>query len=953
MTEIYHFNDNRNLEYKQRILLNQTSCVFCEIDKKEILIQCMDCDKLFCNGKNEIPKSHIIYHLQKSSHKSIAIYPHDKMIKCDECNDSNIFNLYFLKNPNKIFCKSHIPKEEEKNVIKYVGENNQISFDIVPEPSSEEDLKKLSEANANEINKRENLIEELSYVANRFLNKVKDKYEDKKEYYYIHKPLILCELEYARKICENKKTYKVYIKDLQTIYKKRPYYSFTFNQSHTRPFKIGCVYSFSKNKNNDSDEQRRSLGVIVKIDKYKYYLVPVEKRRDKFENGNYLAKEEFCSVPYDRMIAALDIFFEDDSHTQLSETLTKYILGDTDTIENEDEEEEVSKLLEPFTEFQLNGYGELNNSQKEAIKNAEKHVLSLIQGPPGTGKTFTASFLIYNIFLHRKNKEHKILVCCPSNTAADNISISLLKLNDALLKNKKNDEMFSILRIVARRRECVDYDKRVENISLHKYVDLESDDFKEECKSVIDTANIVVTTCSSSMIDKLDDYNFEFVVIDESTQSQEVETLLTMLKGSKHVTLVGDPQQLSPTILHPKGKQTGMHISLFERIMKLKPDNNKLLTIQYRMHPKIAEFISDIFYESKLTNGVNEKDRTKIDFDTKFNWPKKNFPIVFVNVEGKNQISASGTSYVNEMECFTLLYLIMKKFPKEEIKNSCIITPYLGQKDLIEEMFIDHKIEMEVSSVDSFQGQERDYIIINTVRNNDNNEIGFLKDVKRLNVSISRAKYGLIIIGNADCLYNAKIGDKYSIWRRYINYLERNDVIVTYNMDKNCFEKYELKKEKKEDDKDEENKNIINEEEENYEEKYDYDGSKNNYKSNMDLINKTSGEKVSNRFYYNPINRNENRNDGDDDEDDDDDDDNNDDYNNYQRNYNNNNNRRNNYYYNHYYNNNNYYNNYNNYNNNYYNNYYNNYNNQYYGGNYSGNYYGNRGRGRGRRNNYH
>ena len=136
------------------------------------------------------------------------------------------------------------------------------------------------------------------------------------------------------------------------------------------------------------------------------------------------------------------------------------------------------------------------------------------------------------------------------------------------------------------------------------------------------------------MIDKLENYNFEFVVIDETTQSQEVETLLTMIRNSKHVTLIGDPMQLSPTILHPKGKQTGMHITLFERIMKLKPENNSLLTIQYRMHPKISEFISKTFYENKLINGINEMLRTKINFDSKFNWPNKYFPTVFINIEG-------------------------------------------------------------------------------------------------------------------------------------------------------------------------------------------------------------------------------------------------------------------------------------------------------------------------------
>ena len=872
MNENNPYRDDQNIEYKQRILLNETSCFFCEIERKEILIKCMECDKLFCNGKSENTKCHIVHHLKKSSHKTISLHPHNTIIKCvnKECGDNNIFNLYYLKKSDKYetYCKSHIPKEEEKNAKKYIDENGQISTEIVPEPTEEEDVKKLNEVNLIEINKRENILEKLSYVANRFLNKVKDKYDDKDEYYNIHKPLILCELEYARKICENKKTYNVNLIDLFQTHKKRPLYSFVYNKSHSKPFKVGNVYNFSKGYNSKEE----SLGLLVKIEKKKYYIVPVDKKRDKFEEDEYTVKEEFCSVPYDRMIAALDYFRDDYSYQYISSNLTKYILGKIDEIE--DEEDEVKGLLDPFTQFEIKGFGKLNDSQIKAIKNSEKNVLNLIQGPPGTGKTFTASFLIYNIFLHRKNKDQKILVCCPTNAAADNISISLLDLNKAVAENNEKLEdkldVFNILRIVARTRESIDYDKRVENISLHKYVDLDSDDFKEECDSVISSADIVVTTCSTSMIDKLEKFNFEFLVIDEATQSQEVETLIPMVRNTKHVTLIGDPKQLSPTILHPKGKQTGMHITLFERIMKLKPENNTLLTIQYRMHPKICEFISKTFYENKLKNGVNEKDREKEEFDNKFKWPNKYFPTVFINVEGENQISESGTSFVNEMECMTLVYLLKNKFPEEEIKNCSIITPYLGQKDLLEEFISDNNnINMEISSVDSFQGQERDYIIINTVRNNKKNEIGFLKDVKRLNVSISRAKYGLIIIGGAECLYNAKIEGKYSIWRKYIDYIKSNDALVTYNIDKNIFEKYELKKNENENNnnninniddniKDKgRNLNEINEnnEEENYEEKYDYDGSKNNYNANLDLIYKDSRDRISDKFYYNPINQ--------------------------------------------------------------------------------------------------
>ena len=854
MAEVNRYHDNQNVEYRQRILLNKTSCVFCEIDRKEILIQCKECEKLFCNGKNEIPKSHIIFHLQKSSHKIISLFPHDKTIKCDSCEDNNIFNLYYLKDDNQInnYCKIHIPKDAEKKVIPYVGESNELSDDIVPIPSNEEDIKKLKEASLNEINKRENLIEELYYVANRFLNKVKDKYDDKEQYYCIHKPLILCELEYARKICENKKSYSITLKNTNTLYRNRQLFSFIFNQSHQRPFKIGSVYNFSRNSDN------KSLGLVVDIEKTEYFIIPIEKERDIFENGKYKVKEEFCSVPYDRMIAGLDIFIYDDNNEKLSNNLKNYILGHVDKIENE--EFEVSKILDPFTEFEIDGYGKLNHSQIKAINNTQKHTLNLIQGPPGTGKTFTASFLIYNIFLKRKNIKHKILVCAPTNTAADNLAISLLKIKEAILKINKKSKIFNVLRIVARTREFIKYDKEVENISLHKLVDFEEENYKEECKDKIDSADIVITTCSTSMNDKLEEYKFEFVVIDETTQSQEVETLLTLLKGSKHVTLIGDPQQLSPTILHPKGKQTGMHISLFERIMKLKPENNSLLNLQYRMHPKIAEFVSNQFYEGKLKNGITEKERINIKFDSKFNWPNNKFPIVFINVEGQNKISSSGTSYINEMECLTLLFIMKNKIPKEEFQNTCIITPYLGQKELLEEYLIDNKIEIEVSSIDAFQGKEKDFVIINTVRSNPNGEIGFLKDVKRLNVSISRAKYGLIIIGNADCLYNAKIEDKYSIWRKYIEYIKNNNSLVTYDITKNTFEKYMLKdinKDKEDRENQNENQNVINEEIINYEEKYDYDGSKNNYNTNLDLINKHCGDRVSDQFYYNPIKQNE------------------------------------------------------------------------------------------------
>ena len=123
-----------------------------------------------------------------------------------------------------------------------------------------------------------------------------------------------------------------------------------------------------------------------------------------------------------------------------------------------------------------------------------------------------------------------------------------------------------------------------------------------------------------------------------------------------------------------------------------------------------------------------------------FKWQNKKCPIIFINVEGKEKISYSDTSFINEKECLTILRIIKNKFPSEVMKNSCIFTPYFGQKELLETNLLYNGLDMQVSSIDSFKGQERDFFILNTVRNNSNNEIGFLIIVKRLNVNISRAR---------------------------------------------------------------------------------------------------------------------------------------------------------------------------------------------------------------------
>lgn len=238
--------------------------------------------------------------------------------------------------------------------------------------------------------------------------------------------------------------------------------------------------------------------------------------------------------------------------------------------------------------------------------------------------------------------------------------------------------------------------------------------------------------------------------------------MIPLVMGCKQAVLVGDHQQLGPVIMNKKAARAGLSQSLFERLVVL--GNRPIrLQVQYRMHPALSEFPSNMFYEGTLQNGVTAPERLRRHVD--FPWPVADIPMFFHQNMGTEEISSSGTSFLNRTEASNVEKMVTKFFKSGVTPSQIgVITPYEGQRSYIATYMQLHGSlkkdlykEVEVASVDAFQGREKDYIIVSCVRSNEHQGIGFLNDPRRLNVALTRAKYGTVILGNPKVLSKVSV----------------------------------------------------------------------------------------------------------------------------------------------------------------------------------------------------
>lgn len=491
--------------------------------------------------------------------------------------------------------------------------------------------------------------------------------------------------------------------------------------------------------------------------------------------------------------------------------------------------EETSQKVE---QTKIPNLPELNPSQLEAVKAVVASPLSLIQGPPGTGKTVTSASIVYHL---SQLGNGPVLVCAPSNVAVDHLTERIdrtgLRVVRIAAKSREavpspvdhltlHDQVRQLLRdllvspsnVPNSTNATSSPSKNAKNasikaqggaapggykVTLAKLQKLRDDhgelspsdekkyqSFKRQLEvEILKTAQVICTTCVGAGDSRLQRFTFKSVLIDESTQSTEPESLIPIVRGAQQVVLVGDHCQLGPVIMSRQAGAAGLSQSLFERLIRLgvKPIR---LNIQYRMHPCLSEWPSNIFYEGSLQNGVTTKQRAA-PRDFKFPWPDPSCPMFFYASMGQEEISASATSYLNRAEA-TLCEKLLAALLRSGVKPSQIgvITPYEGQRahlvsNLKRNLAQDVVEQLEVASVDSFQGREKDYIIFSCVRSNESGEnnnaqggyggggyggsgsgwsaqnlnkpqanIGFLADPRRLNVALTRARFGLILIGN-------------------------------------------------------------------------------------------------------------------------------------------------------------------------------------------------------------
>jgi hypothetical protein len=382
---------------------------------------------------------------------------------------------------------------------------------------------------------------------------------------------------------------------------------------------------------------------------------------------------------------------------------------------------------------------QLNPSQMEAIRFASTHSLALIQGPPGTGKTTTAVELLCFVLDH-KIVPTPILVSGHTNAAVDNILVGLAKKNKRIVRIGDEDKV---------RSECKSY--------------LLGEDKAAEPEN----AEVICATCiaSGNRVFHKQRITCHTVLIDEASQATETSCLVPICHGSQQLILIGDQCQLQPFVKAELVKSEDLGTSLFNRLCQqgVVP---ALLGIQYRMHPSICEFPSAAFYNEQL---LSDPGLMSCRVPTKYwDWPSRTTPVSFIDVHDGVENDSDGKmekTNLREVECVITVLKELLRDPKLTRASDDgsypigIVTPYAAQKESImkqlkDEGFIDSKGKhlVETNSVDGFQGREKDVIIFSAVRANLNAKVGFLHDWRRINVMLTRAKSGLIVIGHHDTL---------------------------------------------------------------------------------------------------------------------------------------------------------------------------------------------------------
>ena len=438
----------------------------------------------------------------------------------------------------------------------------------------------------------------------------------------------------------------------------------------------------------------------------------------------------------------------------------------------------------------------LNESQLAAVRHViAAQDVAIIHGPPGTGKTTT----LVQAILETTRRERRVMVCAPSNTAVDLLTEKLAergvnvirmgnpsRVSDLLLEHTLDarvmahpsySKMRAMRQTADQHRETATeyvrnfgFEERQQRQQLKDEARMlfqAADDLERFItEDVLESVQVITCTLVGASNRNIRHLTFETVFIDEAAQALEPGCWIPIAKGER-VILVGDHHQLPPTVKSERAAREGLRETLFEKCIKRQPTTARMLTVQYRMHEQIMTFSSEQFYDGQLEAHTSVRHAGLENYDLRL---APDLPVEFLDTAGFGFLEITipeSRSTANPEEADLLLKRLAQLLePYNQVEHAQnlltigVIAPYRAQinclLDTIEENdalsgFLQQRM-LSVGTVDSFQGQERDIIAISLTRSNNYGEIGFLSDIRRMNVGMTRARRKLLIVGDSSTL---------------------------------------------------------------------------------------------------------------------------------------------------------------------------------------------------------
>ena len=518
---------------------------------------------------------------------------------------------------------------------------------------------------------------------------------------------------------------------------------------------------------NDDKRNLSSSGIVMRLrDNKMTFMLNSEELLDWLDEGKL----------------GVNLLFDESTYEEMEKTMLQ--LSDT----SEGRAYELMPILtgkqEPrFHEPRTLSFPHLNASQVKAVETIMSGKdLSLVHGPPGTGKTTT---LVQAIKL-KVDAEKQVLVCAPSNAAVDLLAEKLTieglrvlrighpaRVNDTVVSTtmdarlaehadskmlrdlrKKSEEMRALGRKYKRNFGREEREQR--RLLLDEAKALKEEALALEGHMVFDEirkAQVICCTLVGANNGYIANREFKTLFIDESSQALEPASWIPIMKADK-VVMAGDHWQLPPTVKSKEAEKAGLSKNIFERTIKAY-DVDVMLETQYRMHDRIVTFSNKTFYEGRLETGEAVKSRKQLFSE----------PIGFIDTAGcgfdEKQNPETLSTYNEEEASFILKRLDQIFKENDELSDQLtvgVIAPYKAQVELLRsqishfDWYEGRRDSISIDSVDAFQGQERDIILISMVRSNPDGIIGFLGDVRRMNVAMTRARHLLVMVGDSATL---------------------------------------------------------------------------------------------------------------------------------------------------------------------------------------------------------